>query len=158
MSIKPVIMDEELYPPVGFHFKVEFKLPGLEAEEREARFQEVSGLSKSLGVEEYKEGGENRFSHRLPLPAKYSNLVLKRGVLRNSKLIKWCFDAIDNFVFRPVEVTVSLLNEKSKPIVVWNFVGAYPVKWSVTDLRAQENSLVIESLELAYKYFTKKDV
>ncbi len=157
MKLKPDAIDKELYPPVGFHFKVEFKLQGLSAEAREARFQEVSGLSKSLGVEEYREGGENRFSHRLPLPAKYPNLVLKRGVLRNSKLIKWCFDAIDNFVFSPVELTVTLLNEEHDPLVVWDFVGAYPVKWSVTDLKAQENSIVIESMELVYQYFTKKD-
>lgn len=146
------------YPPVGFHFKVEFNLPNVAGQDREARFQEVTGFTKELAVEEYKEGGENRYAHRFPSPAKYSNLVLKRGVLLNSKLIEWCFDAIDNFIFKPIDLTVILLNEEHQPIITWDFVGAYPLKWSTTDLKAQDNSLVIETMELAYKYFKKKDV
>lgn len=147
-------MDE--YPPVSFHFKVEFNLSGVNGQDREARFQEVTGFTKEVTVEEFKEGGENRYAHRFPSPAKYPNLVLKRGVLLNSKLIDWCFDAIDNFIFQPVDLTVTLLNEKHQPLIAWNFVGAYPLKWSTTDLKAQDNSLLIETLELAYKYFHKK--
>ncbi len=150
-------MDNE-YPPVGFHFKVEFMLPEVTGEDREARFQEVNGFGKELAVEEYREGGENRYAHRFPGPAKYSNLVLKRGLLLNSNLIAWCFDAIDKFIFKPADVTVTLLNEEREPIMAWDFVGAYPLKCSTTDLKAQENSLVVETLELAYRYFKRKDV
>ncbi len=148
----------DLYPPVGFHFKVEFNLAGITGQDREARFQEVSGLKKELAVEEFKEGGENRFSHRLPAPAKYSNLVLKRGVLFNSKLIDWCFDAIDNFVFTPIDMTITLLNENHQPLLAWDFIKAYPLKWSTSDLKAQDNSILIETLELAYQFNRKKDV
>ena len=38
------------YPPVGFHFKVEFTLAGMQ--ETDTRFQEVSGLTAELGIEE----------------------------------------------------------------------------------------------------------
>lgn len=147
----------EHYPPVGFHFKVEVNLPDVAQEDREARFQEVGGLNKALDVEEYKEGGENRFAHRLPSPAKYSNLVLKRGMLTKSDLIKWCFDAIDNFTFKPADITITLLNEDHNPISAWNITKAYPVKWSTSDFKAQENSIVVETLEIAFQYFTKTD-
>jgi len=146
-----------LYPPVGFHFKVEFNLPDVAQEDRETRFQEVGGLNKTVEIEELKEGGENRFSHRFPNPAKYGNIILKRGLLTKSGLIKWCFDAIDNFIFKPADITITLLNEEHKPLSVWNVSKAFPVKWSTSDLKAQENSLVIESLELAFRYFTKND-
>ena len=43
-----------LYPPVGFHFKVEFNLPDVAQEDRETRFQEVGGLNKTIEVEELK--------------------------------------------------------------------------------------------------------
>lgn len=148
----------DLYPPVGFHFKVEFHLAGASGQSREMRFQEVSGLKKELAVEEFKEGGENRFSHRLPAPAKYPNLVLKRGVLLNSKLLDWCFDAIDNFSFTPIDITVTLLNEEHCPLLAWDFIKAYPLKWSTSDFKAQDNSILIETLELAYQYNRKKDV
>lgn len=146
-----------MYPPVSFHFKVEFSLPDSVPEDREARFQEVSGIKKELGVEEFHEGGENRFAHKLPTPAKYPNLVLKRGVLKGSKLIDWCYDAVDHFEFAPVDLTVTLLNEEHEPSIAWKFVRAYPLKWSVSDLKAQDNSVLVETLEIAYQYYTRSD-
>ena len=96
-------------PPVGFHFRVAFGF--LPSDSNDARFQEVSGFAAELGVEEVTEGGENRFSHRLPGRAKYANLVLKRGLLTDSELIEWCTDAIENFEFEPTTVDITLLNE-----------------------------------------------
>lgn len=142
------------YPPVGFHFRVEFTLDGVQ--DGDMRFQEVSGLSAELGIEEVAEGGENRFSHRLPTRTKYSNLILKRGLLTDSRLIDWCIDAIENFDFEPTTVNVTLLNEKHEPVAEsYSFVRTWPVKWAVSDFKAQDNSIVVETLELAYNYFSR---
>lgn len=141
-------------PPVGFHFRVEFGLIG--AKENDTRFQEVAGLSAELGVEEVIEGGENRFSHRLPARAKYANLVLKRGLLTDSQLIDWCRSSIEYFSFEPATVNVTLLNEKHEPLSdTFSFIRAWPVKWTVSDFKAQDNSIVVETLELAYNYYTR---
>lgn len=145
----------EYYPPVGFHFRVEFGVPGLSADGNDVRFQEVSGLSSELGIETYEEGGENRFSHRFPNRGKFSNLVLKRGMLVNSILRIWIQNAIDNFDFIPIPVTVILLDENHTPRASWVFLNAWPVKWSYSDFKAQDNSLVIETIELAYNNFTR---
>jgi len=145
-------------PPVGFHFKVEFGFLSSSAE-NDARFQEVSGLSSELGTEEYEEGGENRFSHRLPSRAKYGNLVLKRGLFTDSLLILWCKNAIENFEFVPTTVNVTLLNENHEPVGdTYSFVNVYPIKWSVSDFKAQDNSIVIETLELVYSYFKRSQL
>jgi phage tail-like protein len=142
------------YPPVGFHFRVEFTLDGVR--DGDVRFQEVTGLSAELGIEEVVEGGENRFAHRLPTRAKYANLILKRGLLTDSRLIDWCIDAIENFTIEPTTVDVILLNENHEPVSEsYSFVRAWPVKWAVSDFKAQENSIVVETLELAYNYFTR---
>ncbi len=142
------------YPPVGFHFSVHFKF--LKPDTNDARFQEVSGLNTELGTEEINEGGENRFSHRLPTRGKFSNLILKRGLLTNSELISWCKDAIENFEFKPTTVDVTLLNEEHKPVGdSFSFINAWPVKWSISDFKAQENSIVVETLELCYSYFKR---
>ncbi len=141
------------YPPVGFHFRVEFNLPN--GQSGEIHFQEVSGLSKEMQTEELIEGGENRFLYRLPKGTKYANLVLKRGMKPKSDVVKWVKDAIDDFDFQPATVTVLLLNEEHKPLVKWEFVKAFPVKWSTSDLKAQENAVAIETLELNYQYYTQ---
>ena len=141
-------------PPVGFHFRVEFSVD--DVTDNDTRFQEVSGLSAELGVEEVTEGGENRFSHRLPIRATYANLVLKRGLLTDSKIIDWCKDAIENFEFTPATVNVTLLNENHEPLSdTMSFIRAWPVKWSISDFKAQENTVVVETMELAYNYFTR---
>jgi phage tail-like protein len=142
------------YPPVGFHFKIDFV--GVGKGENDAMFQEVGGLTAEIGVEELMVGGENKFTYRLPIRAKYSNLILKRGMLKDSGLISWFKDAIENFIFKPVEVHVSLLNEKNDSLSTWEFKQVYPVKWVISEFKAQENTLVVETIELAYQYFQRR--
>lgn len=140
------------YPPVGFHFLVEFDKLG--TKEQDHQFQSVSGLSVDLETEEIVEGGENRFKHKLPVKTKYPNLVLKRGILIDSEVIDWCRKALENFDFKPVDLTVKLLDQNHKPLMHWKVIHAYPVKWAVEDLSALESKIVVESFELAYNYFT----
>ncbi len=141
------------YPPVGFHFKVEFTGIG---NDNDCRFQSVSGLTVEYDTESFKEGGENRFEHKLPVRTKYNDISLKRGMLTNSLVIAWCKQAFENRIFLPLMVNITLLNEKHEPLKVWEIVDAWPKKWSVSDFNAQENSIVVETLDLAYKYFNVK--
>ena len=140
------------YPPVGFHFEVHFF--GIGGDD-DSQFQEVSGLTAEIGVEELTVGGENKFTYRLPSRSKYSNLILKRGMLKDSQLIDWFTDAIENFTFKPVDVSVYLLDENHQVLTSWDFIQAYPVKWSISDFKALENALVVETIELAYQYFKR---
>ena len=136
------------YPPLGFHFKVEFANLG-----GEYQFQSVSGLNVELETEQIAEGGENRFKHKLPVSTRYPNLVLKRGIRVDSALTKWCREALENFDIKPTNITISLLNENHEPLMTWNVVHAYPIKWSVSEFNAEKSQLAIESIELAYNYF-----
>lgn len=140
------------YPPVGFHFMVEFDLNGVQ--DQDFRFQEVSGLNVEIETETRKAGGENRFTYVLPTRSKYNNLVLKRGLLLNSALLKWLKDAVQNIEVEPITVWVTLLNEEHEPLHTYTFINAWPIKWSASDLNAEESKLVIETLELSYHYFT----
>lgn len=139
------------YPPVGFHFKVE--VLDLPPNAQDVRFTEVSGLSVDMTTEEVAEGGENRFIQKFPTRAKYPELVMKRGLLVNSELIKWIRECIEDFHIQPKNLDVKLLNEAHEPLLTWHVVNAYPTKWAVSDLNASSNSVVIESLQLYYQYF-----
>jgi len=136
------------YPPLGFHFKVEFA-----NQIGEYEFQSVSGLNVELETEQVAEGGENRFKHKLPVSTRYPNLVLKRGIRVDSALTKWCREALEDFDIKPTNITISLLNENHEPLMTWNVVHAYPIKWSVSEFNAEKSQLAIESIELAYNYF-----
>lgn len=144
------------YPPVGFHFRVE--VLGLDdPQAQDLRFSDVSGLSVELSTEELAEGGENRFMHRFPGRAKYPELVLKRGLLVGSSILTWVRDCIDSLEIEPKNIDVQLLDENHEPRLTWHLVNAYPTKWSVSDLSASSNAVVVESLRFSYQYFTCKE-
>jgi phage tail-like protein len=138
------------YPPVGFHFSVRFSISKTE---NDLRFQSVGGLSVEYETETIKEGGENRFVHSLPVRTKYNDISLKRGLLTDSDVLKWCLEAFENRQFAPADLQISLLNEQHEPLKTWSVVQAWPKKWSVSDFNAEDNSLVIETLDLSYRYF-----
>lgn len=135
---------------VGFYFELSFK-------GQDAAFQEVSGISKELSVEEVVCGGENRFKYRLPTVSTSQNLVLKRALIpEGSQLVDWCAATIDEGLVSSItthDVSLSLLSADGTVCVMWTFYNAYPVKYAVSDLKSQENEIVMESIELAYTYF-----
>lgn len=139
-----------VYPPVGFHFRVTFELsPAAD----DTRFQEVSGLDVEMEMENFIEGGENRFTWQLPKRTRYTDITLKRGMFIGSPVIKWCRDAFENFLFSPANLHIALLNEQHAPVMTWYVVHAIPKKWSVSGLNAQDNSIMVESITLSYQYF-----
>lgn len=143
------------YPPWGFYYKVEFNIDSQDPlPTDDARFQSVSGLSVEYEYESFKEGGENRFEHKLPVRTRYADLVLKRGMLVNSGVIKWFLAAFSNREFSPADISVILMNEQGDPLRTWNVAHAIPKKWMVSDFNANESSVVIETMELSYRYFT----
>ena len=140
------------YPPVAFYFSVKFG--DISDDELDTQFQSVSGLNVELQTDSVKEGGENRFEHILPVRTKYANLIMKRGLVKDTKVIKWILGTFQGMTVTPADLTISLLNEKQEPLMTWNVVQAWPKKWTVDDLSAMDNQLVIESIELQYQYFT----
>lgn len=150
------------YPPTGFHFKVEFVGVDGMGSDTEQRFQEVGGLTFEIETETFREGGENRFEYKFPKRTKYPNLVLKRGMLTGTALLNWFKSAMSTYFtvviydFKPADILVTLLDEAGNPQAVWNVVQAYPLKWSVSDLKSTDNSIVVETIEMAYQYFERK--
>jgi phage tail-like protein len=146
----------QYYPPPGFHFRVIFGTDPVDS--IDTRFQSVSGLSVDMETQTVKEGGELRYEHVLPVRAKYPPLILKRGlVVKNSPLLMtWCSNAFNNFSFDPINILIQLLNEAHQPVMTWEIIHAWPKKWSLSDLNAEQNALAIETFELQYHYFNIK--
>ena len=145
------------YPPVSFYFKLSFS--GISGQV-EASFKEVSGITMEMGVEEIAEGGVNGYKHRVPTTAKFSNLVLKRGLIpKDSELAKWCTSTINGGLEEAIQtkmITVHLLDASRKPLQSWSFANAWPVKWAVSDFNSMNNDIAIETLEFAYNNFQSR--
>ena len=138
----------------NFYFTVNFLgVEGLTSED--IKFQSVSGLNAQVETESIKEGGENRFEHVVPTRMKFSDLVLKRGILRpdQSGVTEWCKKAIERQIYEPSDLLIHLLNVNAEPLMTWKVVHAYPKKWQVADLNAEKGEVLIETVELNYNFF-----
>ena len=98
-------------------------------------------------IEQIKEGGLNTFTHQLPGRRKGGKITLKNGV-GSSTLFDWYRKTMSE-TFERKKITVSLLDYKMETIISWDLDGAYPCKWTGPQLKSSENSVAIQSLELA---------
>jgi len=128
------------YPPLNMHFVVEFHSKEFIMDKG---FQSVQGLQARIAQTEDKRR----------VQADFENLILKRAYQPNSKLVRWCMDAINNLKKEPIDLTVKLLNADHHMLSGWRIIQAIPIAWGVEELHAQESKILIESIELKYHYF-----
>jgi phage tail-like protein len=138
-------------PPLAFRFFVSFFIAGGIPNPLDGLFQKVSGIGATISTTAIEEGGQNYYTQQLPQKVQYSNLVLERGLFVGSPLGLEFNVAMSSFAFSASNVLVSLIDNTRAPIASWLFINAYPVKWSVSDLDATNNSVVIEHMELTYQ-------
>lgn len=129
-------------PLRGFRYLVEME--GLAS----GGFLRVKGLAREVKHESYREGGVNEYEHKLATQVSYPVVVLERG-LALEDLWKWAQDAADGNIRRRT-LWVRLQDEAGDKAWAWQIENAIPVKWSCTDLDAQNSQVIMESLELAH--------
>jgi phage tail-like protein len=116
-------------------------------------FSKCTGLAGEVSVEEYAEGGENRFSHRFPSRGSFPNLVLAQGAGPTRELWDWFFEFHLTGLVTPRNGTVTLMSSVDgaiAPVRVWGFTRGWPAKFSGPDLDAQSAAVAIESVEIAH--------
>jgi hypothetical protein len=114
-----------VWPVPKFHFQVKWDWLAMSS------FQEVSGLE-----------GESRF------------VTLKRGVFTHDRSFWDWFNAIKMNTLKRKAVVISLIDEAGSPTMVWTLANAWPTKITGTELKAEGNEVVVESIELAYEGLT----
>lgn len=144
--------DSNSYPIVAFYYKVSFQFSPQHS--IDTTFQAINGLKSTIETETYAEGGQNWFKHQLPLRASYQDLILKRHLVNESSaLTTWCQQAIEEFIYVPVNITISILNEKAEVLRSWIVTHAIPNAYELSELNAEESKLMMETITLKYQYF-----
>ena len=116
----------------------------------QAVFTELSGLGIETVVEEVEEGGNNEYVHRLPGRCKVGNLTLKRGITTSNEFLKWSLDVARGTITKK-HVSVVMFNPDGSVAVRWDFLNAYPIKWSGPQFKADDTTIAIETVELAHE-------
>ena len=119
-----------------------------------ADFSECTGLASEVGTEEYHEGGENGFVHRVPTAGQPPPLVLKRGMTASRALWDWFAEYLDNGEVTLRSGTVKLFDSADRdgrPVKAWSFTGGYPAKWTGPELNAGSAAVAFEALEIVHR-------
>ncbi len=123
--------------------------------ERQAAFTECTLPTIEWEVEEVKEGGLNTYTHQLPGRRKAARITFKNGVGK-SKLLEWYMNTMSEKITRK-PVTITLLDSKHNPVLVWDIQNAYPLKWGGPVLKTDTNAIAIQTLDLGCGEITVKN-
>ncbi|SRR6266540_4272730 len=148
MSTMPVELTVD--PLVGPRFAVEVE--GIE----QATFSECSGLTATVRLDKWEEGGSNSVALKFPGRAEFDNLTLKRGFTDSQDLFKWFTDCARGGKKIRKTVTIKLVRPKElQTVQTWTCLNAFPVKWSGPSMQVGSNAVAIESLEFAHEGLLK---
>jgi phage tail-like protein len=110
------------------------------------------GLTVEYEVEEYKEGGQNGFIHRLPGRVKYQNIKLTRPLDSRSREVLRYLASVQENLERQTG-SIELRDAANAQVIRWKLDGVYPVKWTGPTMDVSANNVATEALELSHQGF-----
>ena len=125
----------------------------------EGIFQSVDGLNSETEIIEHRHTGPkgNLIINKVPGALKWGNITLKRGITDDKKLQDWRKKIEDGQIeANRKNGTITLYSPDLKPVAKYSFVKAWPTKWNASTLDATQNSMAIETLELAHEGLTRQ--
>lgn len=134
-------------PYPGYNFLVDF---GPDPSAIVGSFAEASGLGVEIEPIEYRNGSEDTTVRKIPGLKKYTNVVLKRGIVGDLGVWEWIKAAMDGERDQRT-VGISLLDENREAVLHFKLRNAWPVKWEGPSLNATANEVAIETLELCHE-------
>ncbi len=139
--------ENSTWPMPKFRFEVD-----LGTELKGVAFQEVSGMDKDVQIIEYRKSNSPLFStEKMPGIVKYGNITMKRGVFVNDNSFwDWMAEIKMNTIKRRT-VLIKLLDETGKVTMKWQLNNAWPTKISSTDLKSDDSSVAVDTIEIAHE-------
>lgn len=136
-------------PSLSHRFLATFFIKGIPSP-MDVRFARISGLGRELQVTGLREGGDNLGTVNLAERVTHGTLVFERGVATVTPVTLLFERALGQFAPMYLKVVILLLDSHSRPQCGWTITDALPVKWHTGDLDATGNTVLIDTLELAY--------
>jgi phage tail-like protein len=147
----------------GFKFEVTVGSRGFFAR---SAFQKVSGLKTSIEVVDYREGNMPDRMEKLAGMITYDTVTLERGISFDDDFVKWIKSVTDvvtqgeslgsgtatdvgDASYRK-DVTIKLYNKQGAMVKQWKLMGAWPSEYSIGDLDATSNDVLITTLVLQH--------
>jgi phage tail-like protein len=116
-------------------------------------FNGCEGLSSTVEVEQFQEGGNNGFIWQLPTRVSFSTIRLTRPLTpETSKVAAW-ISSVTTGVTRPT-AQITALRADGSEVARWGLIDVLPVSWQGPSLDPSNPSVATEVLEIAHHGFT----
>jgi phage tail-like protein len=132
-----------------------FELDGVEI----GVFRSVTGLEVTVQFDEFREGGQNGYVHKVPGRMSWPNLVFRRGITQSDAVFEWLakssgeqFAANRNKVTRSTGA-VTAISSNGTRLRSWEFIDVCPVRWKGPELSVENQTPLEEELEVAHHGF-----
>jgi len=140
---------EHDFEHLGSQFALE--LAGVEL----ARFTGCSGLVITTEVVEYQDVTTGYpVIRKRPGRTKYEDIVLKRGLSKNTALTDWHQKVLDGTVERS-DGSIVIYDAAGTEVDRWDFNNGWPSKWSASDLSADSDDVMIEELTISHEFLLR---
>jgi phage tail-like protein len=143
-----LILRNDPYP--GYNFEVTLDTISDDGTAVKGSFSEVSGLDAEVAPIEYRTGSEDITMRKIAGLKKFTNIVLKRGVIGDATFWNWILQGMNGSINR-VNGSIDLLDEQKNIVMQWKFKRAWPCKYTGPGLNAKNNEIAIESLEICHE-------
>jgi phage tail-like protein len=139
-------------------FYIELKLDGSQ-EPVDGYFLECKGFKVTQEVAEFCEVTPQRwgkakygqvFRTKIPGNLKANNIILRRGMTASATLWKW-FDSVSegNWGKQIRNGALNIYDQSREVKAIFQFRGAFPVSYIVSDLNSSSTDIEIEEMEIA---------
>jgi phage tail-like protein len=136
-----------------------FELDGVEI----GVFRSVAGLEVTVQFDEFREGGQNGYVHKVPGRMSWPNLVFRRGITESDAVFQWLakssgeqFAAAGNKVTRSTGAVVAIAHDGTR-LRSWEFIDVFPVRWKGPEFSVDDQTPLEEELEVAHHGFRSAD-
>jgi phage tail-like protein len=125
-------------------------------------FSEVSGLEMKVDTDEWKELGENEFTHQFPGRKSWNNIVMRRGITDSDALFKWVGDSGgDGFKAKSNKLkrstgAITALSTENKRLRSWQLRDVFPIRWTGPKFDVTSADYLQEEIEITHNGFTSK--
>jgi phage tail-like protein len=134
-------------PGLALRFKVT-----IDGQHELGNWHKCDGLNVEYDIQEYREGGQNGYVHRLPGRAKYENVKLTRPVDSSTMSVAGWLASIQLRVVRGT-AQITVLDPSGEELAEWILIEVFPVRWSGPSLDVNGNQVAMETLELVHNGF-----
>ena len=111
-------------------------------------FKSVSGMDSETEIVEFKQGND-MIVRKKPGRTTYANIVLERGYTATDDLWQWRNNIEKGIIDRRSGSIIVLDQDLTTEVARYNFYEAWPCKWYVPEMAADQSGMAIEKMELA---------